>query len=212
MSAVSTLSSGLLSSRQLTACFCLIVSTGIAQAVDPAQEPATSSVTRPIETAVPDFTRICWNGEAEGQGRCNGILVANTGTNPGPDASVDWACTRDNERKLVWSLRSVPVGEKEVFAPGFTRAGHDTTARCGFSSGWRFPTRRELDAIVVPGRAPGPMLPSPYFPSTVDELYWSSNTLSTDPGYAWTIMYGYDGSVGYYRGLPTHVRLVHDAQ
>lgn len=212
MSAVSLLSPGLHFSRQLTACFCLVLSTGIARAADTAQVSATPSATRQIETAVPDFTRICWNGEAEGQGRCNGVLVANTGTNPGPDAGVDWACTRDNGRKLVWSLRSVPAGAKEVFAPGFARAGHDTTARCGFGSGWRFPTRHELDAIVVPGRTPGPMQPSPYFPGTVDELYWSSNTLSTDPGYAWSIMYGYDGSVGYHRTLPTHVRLVHDAQ
>lgn len=212
MSALSLLSPGLHVRRQLTACFCLVASMGIARAADTAQAFATPSAARQIETAAPDFTRICWNGEAEGQGRCNGVLVANTGANPGPDAGVDWACTRDNERKVVWSLQSVPAGPQEVFAPGFAQAGHDTTARCGFSRGWRFPTRHELDSIVVPGRTPGPMKPSPYFPGTVDELYWSSDTLSTDPGYGWTIMYGYDRSVGYYRALPTHLRLVHDAQ
>lgn len=212
MSAVSLLSLGLRSGRPLTACFCLVLSAGNARAADTAVVPATPLTTQIIQSSAPDFTRICWNGEAEGQGRCTGALVANPGPNPGPNASADWACTRDNGRKLVWSLRSVPARAEEVFAPGFAQAGHDTTARCGFGSGWRFPTRNELAAIVMPGRTPGPMQPSPYFPRTVDELYWSSNTLSTDPGYAWGIMYGYDGSIGYHRTLPTHLRLVHDAQ
>jgi hypothetical protein len=212
MSAVSLLALGSYRNPQLNLCLCVLIAASHVQAAETAVVSATLLTTQEIKTGAPDFTRICWNGEGEGQAGCAGALVANTGTNPGPRASVDWACTRDNGRKLVWSLQSVSAKAEAVFAPGFAQAGHDTTARCGFGSGWRFPTRKELAAIVVPGRTPGPMQQSPYFPRTVDELYWSSDTLLTDPGYAWGIMYGYNGSVGYYRTLPTHLRLVHDAQ
>jgi hypothetical protein len=202
MSAVSCLSFDWRFIRPLAVCLSVFMGAGSAVAADSAGVP----------DGVSDFTRICWNGEAEGQGRCSGKLQANTGISPGPNASGDWACTRDNARKLVWSLVSVKAKAEQVFVPGFSQAGHDASARCGFSSGWRLPTRSELAGIVKPGRTPGPMQESSYFPPSGDEQYWTSETFSTDPGYGWGILYGYNGSIGYYRTLPTHMRLVHVAQ
>ena len=202
MSTVSFLSSRLRLGFQLAVGLSVVMGGGSAVAAESAVIPAVNS----------DFTRICWNGEAEGQGRCSGKLQANTGSSPVPNASADWACTRDNARKLVWSLLSVKAKAEQVFIPGFALAGHDSSARCGFSSGWRLPTRNELAGIVKPGRTPGPMQESSYFPPSGDEQYWTSETFSTDPGYGWGILYGYNGSIGYYRTLPTHMRLVHEAQ
>lgn len=210
MSAVPFLSLGSPHNLPLRLCLCVVLGSGIVQAADNAAVPATPLSAQVDQGRAADFTRICWNGEAEGQGRCIGALQANTGATPGPATSADWACSRDNAHKLVWSLRSVPAKAEEVFVPGFAQAGHDAPARCGLRSGWRLPTHSELAAIVKPGRTPGPMQQTPYFPNTVEELYWTSDVLTTDPGYAWGIMYGYNGSVGYYRTLPTHVRLVHD--
>lgn len=211
-SGVSPVSFFLTFDRRLTACIGLTLCAGLAQAADVAQTPLTSVTAPTLQSGTPNLTRMCWNGDAEGQGSCTGALVVNVGTSPGRGASGDWACSRDNTTRLVWSLRSVAAKWEVAGAPSFADSGHNATARCGFASGWRLPTRSELANIVGPGRAAGPMLESIHFPRTVNEVYWSSDTFTTDPGYAWGVMYGYNGSVAYHRTFPTHVRLVHGAR
>ena len=188
----------------------LLASATTTSAADSVVAPAAT--TQVENTASPDFTRICWNGDAQGQGTCTGSLVANANASPNQDAAVDWACTRDTLNKLVWSLRSVEAKPEEIGAQTYANAGHNTPARCGFGHGWRLPTRGELSGIVQQGRSAGPMIDSAYFPSTDKQIYWTTDTFRTDPGYAWGVLYGYDGSVAYYKTLPTHVRLVHSAE
>ena len=159
-----------------------------------------------------DFSRICWNGDVEGIGSCVGPLVPNDSGRQRKSAKGDWACSRDNIRKLVWSLQSVRASWDTVGAAGYANAGHNTPRRCGMGSGWRLPTRAELTGIVGPVRAPGPMLESLYFPDTFDQYYWAQDTYTTDPGFSWSVLYGYDGSIAYNKSLPTHVRLVHSAR
>ena len=78
---------------------------------------------------------------------------------------------------------------------GFIKALND--AKYGGYSDWRLPTVKELSDIVnysIP--YPGPTIDSGYFPNTKPDLYWSSNTRSDIPSYAWVTIFNY-GSNGY---------------
>jgi len=49
-----------------------------------------------------DFTRLCGNGDEEGQGSCpSGLTSANIGSGAG-----QWACTRDNLTGRTWEVKS----------------------------------------------------------------------------------------------------------
>lgn len=138
-----------------------------------------------------DFSKVCWNGDIEGSGTCTGVLVANTGAAAGGDATTDWACTKDNHTNLIWSLQTVSsINWTDATATG---AGspidtHNTAGRCGFNSGWRVPTRRELLSIVHHG-AGTPAIDASYFPSTVSSLYWTNDTYAPDSAYAWVVYF-----------------------
>ena len=54
-----------------------------------------------------DFTKMCWNGDAEGSGNCTAALVATTGARASGTPATDCARTKDNHTNLIWSLQSV---------------------------------------------------------------------------------------------------------
>ncbi|GAB4090819.1 hypothetical protein GCM10028785_34880 [Hydrogenophaga soli] len=140
-----------------------------------------------------DFTRLCWNGDAEGSGTCTGPVVANTTDTPSATPSTDWACTKDNVTGLVWSLQSLSATWTQATTPGYPDAGHNTPARCGFANGWRLPTRMELIGLeLMDGR--NPSIDANYFPGT-QSLYWSSDTASTN-GYPWSVSFNTVGLTG----------------
>lgn len=156
-----------------------------------------------------DFSKICWNGDIEGSGTCTGTLVANTTGTASGTPSTDWACTKDNVTNLIWSLES---GSGDwTYATTTYPAAMNTAGRCGFSSGWRAPTRRELFSIVHFG-ASSPPIDANYIPATQIAWYWSSDVYAPDPTFAWSVGFG-DGAPGVADPADTkYVRLVRSGQ
>jgi hypothetical protein len=116
-----------------------------------------------------DFTRICWNGAAEGTttgpNTCTGTLVANTTGTASATPATDWACTQDNVTGLVWSLQTQTANWNTASDASYPDIGHNTPSRCDYSTGWRLPTTRELLSIVHHGLSSGPMVEPPTSPA-----------------------------------------------
>lgn len=149
-----------------------------------------------------DFTRVCMNGSLSCQG------AANTGATP---SSGDWACTLDNVTQLVWSLQS-GQGEWTTYARQTLPASTNSAARCGYSTGWRLPTRHELLSIVHHGQSSGPSIDSNYFPATQSWGYWTGDVYQPNNTMAWFVYFG--GGDAYAVVTTTasgYVRLVHNA-
>ena len=89
----------------------------------------------------------------------------------------------------------------------------------GGKSGWRLPTRNELQTLVNYGRYnPAfsmnfyPSLRKSYFPGTVPSYYWTSTTSATSSGIAWYVHFKY-GYVHYIdKMLYNYVRAVRAEQ
>lgn len=155
-----------------------------------------------------DFSCVLWNGTVINGSNCQAGLTANTtGTATGTPAT-DWACTKDNVTGLVWSLQSQgTVTWTTAIGTTYPDAGHNSASRCGFATGWRLPTRRELLSIVHNGRTGTPMVDPNLFPSTQASDYWSSNTTNV-PAEAWGVTFANGSSSGRDKTIPSYVRLV----
>ena len=161
-----------------------------------------------------DFTRLCWNGDAEGSGTCTGPLVANTGASASGTPGTDWACTKDNHTNLIWSLQtvsSITWNGATSTAGGSPIATHNTATRCGHATGWRVPTRRELLSIVHHG-AYSPAIDGAYFPFTLSIWYWTNDRYAPGPSYAWSVNFDYGNANAYDKTNANHVRLVRSGQ
>ena len=120
-----------------------------------------------------DFTLICMNGTVN----CAG--VDNIGPAP---AATDTACTRDNHTRLMWSMHVANV-EWDTD----TSAAANAQARCGYSTGWRLPTARELLSIVFQSSSSPALVDSFYFPSTPAGFYWTAEPYLPAPTNAWAV-------------------------
>ncbi len=161
-----------------------------------------------------DFTKLCWNGDAEGAGTCTGTLVANTGASASGTPSTDWACTKDNHTNLIWSLQTIPGinwNNATSTAGGSPIAAHNAATRCGFATDWRVPTRRELLSIVHHG-AYSPAIDGAYFPSTVNDRYWTNDFYAPYPASAWVVDFYFGNAVADGKTGTNHVRLVRSGQ
>jgi hypothetical protein len=155
-----------------------------------------------------DYTKVCWNGDTEGSGTCTGALVANTTGTATGSPTTDWACTRDNVTNLIWSLQSASGGWEDgvTMYPSMM----NTATRCGYNTGWRLPTLRELLSLVHHG-AWSPAIDSAYFPATWPIFYWSADATSSLL-IAW-IVHFYNGSTGTYnKNNSYYIRLVRSGQ
>jgi uncharacterized repeat protein (TIGR02543 family) len=157
-----------------------------------------------------DFTRICFNGAAEGTtsgpNTCTGTLLANTTATASGTASTDWACTKDNVTNLIWSLES-GWGDWTNYAQTTLPTATNSATRCGFNTGWRLPTRRELLGIVLFGSS-APSIDESYLPTSTRDLYWTSDTTARYSDRAWFVNFA-DG-LSFYNGKvdDLYVRLV----
>jgi hypothetical protein len=156
-----------------------------------------------------DFSKMCWNGDIEGSGTCTGTLVANTTGAASGTASTDWACTRDNVTNLIWSLQS--GSGNWTYATTTHPAEMNTASRCGFATGWRAPTRRELLSIVHRGTG-SPAIDGNYFPATGSNYFWSADASASDSTRAWLISFGDGNTATDIKGSAYDVRLVHSGQ
>ncbi|MDP2110889.1 MAG: DUF1566 domain-containing protein [Thiobacillus sp.] len=157
-----------------------------------------------------DYTKICFNGNAEGSGTCTGTLVANTTATATATPSTDWACTRDNVTNLIWSLQS-GQGDWTIYASTTLPTATNAATRCGYNTGWRLPTRRELLSIAHNG-AWSPAIDSAYFPATQSGWYWSADIYASDPAYAWVVDFGYGYPYADTKADSHYVRLVRSGQ
>ena len=161
-----------------------------------------------------DFTKLCWNGDAEGSGTCTGTLVANTSASASGTPGTDWACTKDNHTNLIWSLQSVSgIGWNGATstAGGSPIAAHNGASRCGHATGWRVPTRRELLSIVHHG-AYSPAIDGAYFPFTLSIWYWTNDRYAPGPSYPSSVNFDYGNANAYDKTNANHVRLVRSGQ
>lgn len=150
-----------------------------------------------------DFTKVCMDGTL------NCATASDTGATP---ASTAWACTKDNVTNLIWSLQTQSATWNTASAGTYPDAGHNTATRCGFNTGWRLPTRRELLSIVHSGLSAGPMVDVNYFPATVSNYYWTSDTYAPNPSNAWIVVFSYGFTVANNKTITGYVRLVRSGQ
>ncbi|MDP4030348.1 MAG: DUF1566 domain-containing protein [Gallionella sp.] len=157
-----------------------------------------------------DFTKVCFNGDLAGSGTCTGALVPNITAAATGSPTTDWACTKDNRTNLIWSLQS-GFGDWTTYANTTLPNATNAATRCGYNTGWRPPTRRELLSIVHNG-AWSQAIDSAWFPVTASSRYRSADTYAPDPSKVWSIDF-YDG--GPYYGAKAsdgYVRLVRSGQ
>ena len=164
-----------------------------------------------------DFSKIANNG--------SGLLdTAVLGPNP-----TDWGCTRDNLTGLIWEMKTTsglrslnhtyswyqtgsPDGNNGTASGGTC----ETTGRCdtekyvqdvnaaglcGFSSGWRMPTVKELEGIADLGRTL-PAIDPAYFPYTHAQAFvWSGSPNAGSAQVAWSVDFNVGVANNYPRSL-----------
>jgi hypothetical protein len=152
------------------------------------------------------------NGDLAGSGSC--ATIATAAADQSLPNSTDWACTKDNVSNLIWSLQS-GQGEWTTYARTDLPAAHNSAngglGRCGFRTGWRLPTRRELLSIVHYG-GQSPSIDSNYFPATQANWYWTNDPYQLNPANAWIVHFGSARSGDYDRTISHFVRLVRSGQ
>ena len=144
-----------------------------------------------------DFTRICWNGQSEGQPGCTGELTPNLTDEPVSGSTNDWACTRDNVTGLVWSLSlksaQGPYRWMDLQSGrASTALGHDTNNRCGLT-GWYAPNYEEYLSVVNFSASGEADLQKDYFPWSSSNLF--SGVLTRFDGYEHLYLAGFTPSV-----------------
>lgn len=160
-----------------------------------------------------DFSCVLWNGTVVNGSNCTAGLVANTTGTASGTPGTDWACTKDNVTGLVWSLQTQTASWNTASDTSYPNAGHNTPSRCGYSTGWRLPTRRELLSIVHNDSVNSPAINSTFIPRAPIGTYWTVSASQGGPtSQAWGIYFG-DGSASWYTKADIYfVRLVHSEQ
>lgn len=152
-----------------------------------------------------DYTKICNNGQPEGESNCPANqAVAGTAAN-------QWGCTRDNVTGLIWEVKTVSgLRDKDKtytwYNPndrhnGGSKGDNCTGAECNTdlfikavnqqglcgANDWRLPTRRELHSMVHHGRVTAPAVDISSFPNTASTGYWTATPVAATPFKAWYV-------------------------
>lgn len=147
-----------------------------------------------------DFSRICMSGEVEGHGACASPppLPADL-ENPQPN---DWACLRDNVTGLTWTLGDWAVDVNWKTASNTAEGSHiqrtNAAARCGLSTGWRLPARREGFSLLNVQRT-YPAVDPAYFPILANSLFqavWTSDRTAWHSEFQWVVSFGDIAALG----------------
>lgn len=157
-----------------------------------------------------DFTKVCFNGDLQGAGTCTGTLAANTTDTATGTPTTDWACTKDNVTNLIWSLQS-GNGDWTTYARTTLPNTTNTANRCGFNTGWRLPTRRELLSIAL-NDGSNPAIDASYFPNTTSSFYWTSDEYALAPSNAWVVSFANGTTNSNGKASASFVRLVRSGQ
>jgi len=164
----------------------------------------------------------------------DGSEIALTGNPPVPSQAP--ACIRDNHTNRIWEVKTDDGGLRDKDwtytwydgssgSPGVTTTCNNTLGGttpcnthtyaaavnaadlCGYSSGWRTPTRRELLSIVHNGTF-NPTIDTSYFPNTTSGWYWSADTYAPTPAEAWHVVFNTGRTNTNNKGNDINVRLV----
>lgn len=127
-----------------------------------------------------DYTKVCMDASLDCPGAAD--------TSAAPVSANAWACTKDNITNLIWSLHS-GYGEWTTYASSTLPSAHNAQNRCGYSTGWRLPTRRELLSIVNYSGV-SPSIDASYFPATQANWYWTNDPYQPNPADAWIVNFG----------------------
>jgi hypothetical protein len=95
----------------------------------------------------------------------------------------------DTKTKLTWQ-QTAPAGAY-AWAPAKTYC--QTLSLAG--TGWRLPTRKELQTIFDYSQS-NPSIDPTAFPATTVASFWSSSPLAGSPAYAWFVSFS-NGITGY---------------
>lgn len=153
-----------------------------------------------------DFTKICQSGQAAGHGTC--------AADPGVGDADPWACTRDNVTNLVWAIETMADAD---WATAMTNHPPTLNAavRCGYGSGWRLPTRRELISILRLANTDSwtqTAVDDAYFPNTASNMHWSTNTYVSDTDRVWCVRLNSGGMLQMPKNVSYPSRMVHDGE
>jgi hypothetical protein len=118
-----------------------------------------------------------------------GIFASSVGAAaPAGRYTVSVGTVTDTKTKLTW----------QRVVPSTPRTWADAMAYCAGvgaslgSTGWRLPTRKELQTIIDESRT-DPAIDPTAFPDTPAGAFWSSSPVVGSPSYAWNV-YFYNGS------------------
>lgn len=154
---------------------------------------------------------------------------------PLPENATSWSCVKDNHTGLIWEVKQNTVDslqdnlafyywyssstENNGGSPGVNYSVLNTEQHtvnvnnkklCGFSD-WRLPSRNELRSIVDYG-AFAPAIDTNYFPNTMGNFYWTSDTDPANPTIAWIVNFEFGQDDAADKTLDFHVRLVSSGQ
>lgn len=139
-----------------------------------------------------------------------------------PAEAIEWACVKDNITGLLWEIKTADGGWRDLSRRytlhGDGRSGDasayvaavNAASLCG-KTGWRLPTRHELQSLVdygVSGKTGRPMMDEVFFPNTSPHGYWTASPLAGDSGSAWYVYLGTGAVINTDVGYENHVRLV----
>ncbi len=96
-------------------------------------------------------------------------------------------CITDNVTGLTWA----PSAPATATWNDANAQAHDAdaTALCGFTTGWRLPTKQELLSLVDAGTT-APMIDRTFFTSTLAGDFWTTDSYAVDNRAAWIVSFG----------------------
>jgi hypothetical protein len=109
----------------------------------------------------------------------------------------------DNATGLIWERNVNPNSYPQANAAIYC----SSLSLGGWSSGWRLPTKKELQSIVDV-RVFSPAIDAVAFPSAPSGAFWSSSPSAFNTSSAWVVGFNYGNANSYSTGNSYRVRCV----
>ncbi len=121
---------------------------------------------------------------------------------------LDSGNVKDTVTKLVWQQGVAPNNSSYT---QLSAATYCTSLTSGpLTSGWRLPTKQELETIIDFRAATAPATDTTAFPGTPSLLFWTSTALAGTAGSGWMVHFASGVSASFLTMTTGCVRCVHD--